>query len=593
MAAPTRIISLNLGSQTIGVGEFRTLPHGGLVLRDYRLRDVLTDAAAEGMRYTQVALVLREMLQDLKIESGRVNYAVPGQSVFARFVKLPAVEEEKIERLIEFEAQQNVPFPINEVVWDYQLVGGGTDEQIQVVLVAIKSDLLEEMNAAVEGSGLRTEIVGVAPMALYNAFRYNYSDLKDCSILVDIGARTTNLLFIEPGKIFSRSVPIGGSSITAAIAREFDEPLSAAEMRKRRDGFVSLGGAYAEASDPEIARVSKIVRSTMTRLHAELMRSISHYRAQQQGTAPQRVFLCGASASTPYMREFFQEKLQLTVDFFNPLRNVSVDESARVQEVSQSAHLLGELVGLALRATTTCPMELNLRPAAVVRRQELERRRPYFVVAAACVVLALLGWGIYYTRASMVTQRATQRLQEKIDVMHVAEGQLDKLKKQVASLDSFATPLVDSVNDRSFWLELLEDLNTRLPKEDIWITELIPLSGGKPVGVDDKHLAEVSATPPPGPVARGAAAKNAGPVIDTILIHGLYLFNPRQQEVVFDFFRNLAGISADGGKATPSPFFALDPNNQSRYIKPTTPNNTDWAFPYELRLDLKKPLKLP
>ena len=100
-----------------------------------------------------------------------MNYAVPGQSVFARFVKLPAVEEEKVERLIEFEAQQNVPFPINEVVWDYQLVGGGADEQIQVVLVAIKSDLLEEMNAAVEGSGLRTEIVGVAPMALYNAFR--------------------------------------------------------------------------------------------------------------------------------------------------------------------------------------------------------------------------------------------------------------------------------------------------------------------------------------------------------------------------------------------------------------------------------------
>ena len=598
MAAPTRIISLNLGSQTIGVGEFRTLSQGGLVLRDYRLRDVLTEAAAEGLRYNQVAAVLREMLQDLKIESGPVNYAVPGQSVFARFVKLPAVEEEKIDRLIRIRsARQNVPFPINEVVWDYQLVGGGADEQIQVVLVAIKSDLLEEMNAAVEGSGLRTETVDVAPMALYNAFRYNYSELNDCSLLVDIGARTTNLLFIEPGKIFSRSVPIGGSSITAAIAREFDEPLAVAEMRKRRDGFVSLGGAYAEASDPEIARVSKIVRSTMTRLHAELMRSISHYRAQQQGTAPQRVFLCGASSSTPYMREFFQEKLQLTVDFFNPLRNVSVDESARAQEVSQSAHLLGELVGLALRATTTCPMELNLRPAAVVRRQELERRRPYFVVAAACVILALLGWGIYYTRAAMVTRRATQRLQEKIDVMHVAEDQLDKLKKQVVSLDSFAAPLVDTVNDRSFWLELLEDLNARLPKENIWVTELIPLSAGKPVGVDDKRVAEVTQsqtqTPTPAPAARGAAAKNAGPVIDAILIRGLYLFNPRQQEVVFDFFRNLAGISTDGGKATPSPFYAIDPNNQSRYIKPTTPNNTDWAFPYELRLDLKKPLKLP
>ena len=586
MAVATRIISLNLGSQTVGLAEFHTLPHGGLVLHDYRLRDVLTDAAAEGMRYAHVASVLPEMLEEMQITFGEVNYAVPGQSVFARFVKLPAVEEEKIERIIAFEAQQNVPFPINEVVWDYQLVGGGADEQIQVVLVAIKSDLLDEMNAAVEGAGLRASIVDVAPMSLYNAFRYNYGDLKDCSLLVDIGARTTNLLFIEPSKVFSRSVPIGGSSITSAIAREFEEPFAAAEQRKKRDGFVSLGGAYAEASDPNVARVSKIVRGTMTRLHAELMRSISHYRAQQQGAAPERVYLCGASASTPYMREFFQEKLQVPIEFFNPLRNVSVSPSAPVREISQSAHLLGELVGLALRTTTACPMELNLRPAAVVRRQELEKRRPYFVVAAACFILALFAWGMYYTRAAHVTRRATDRLQEKIDVMRAAETQLDKLKKQVASLDSLATPLIDAVNDRGFWLEVLEDLNTRLPKEDIWITELIPTSGGKPVGVDEKRIAEFGAgtTAVPAAVpARPNAARPGGPVIDGVFVRGLYLYNPKQQEVVVDYFRNLVGSS----------YFAIDPNNQARVIKPTTPNNTDWAFPYELRLDLKKPLKLP
>ena len=584
MAATNRIISLTLGSQSVGVGEFHTLPHGGLVLQDYRLRDVLTDAAAEGMRYAQVGVALREMLDDMQIKFGHVNYAVPGQSVFARFVKLPAVEEEKIERIIAFEAQQNVPFPIDEVVWDYQLVGGGAEEQIQVVLVAIKSDLLDEMNGAVEGTGLRTSVVDVAPMSLYNAFRYNYSDLKDCSLLVDIGARTTNLLFIEPAKVFSRSVPIGGGSITSAIAREFDEPFAAAELRKKRDGFVSLGGAYAEASDPDVARVSKIVRSTMTRLHAELMRSISHYRAQQQGAAPERVYLCGASSSTPYMREFFQEKLQVPIEFFNPLRNVSVAESGRVREISQAAHLLGELVGLALRATTTCPMELNLRPAAVVRRQELEKRRPYFMVAAACFILALLGWGIYYTRAAHVTQRATERLQEKIDVMRVAESQLDKLKKQVASVDSLATPLIEAANDRSFWLEILEDLNTRLPKEDIWITELLPTSGGKPVGVDEKRIAELApATPAAAGAGRPNAARPGGPVIDGIFVRGLYLFNARQQELVVDYFKSLIS----------SPHFAIDPNNQARVIKPTTPNNTDWAFPYELHLDLKKPIKLP
>jgi type IV pilus assembly protein PilM len=152
----------------------------------------------------------------------------------------------------------------------------------KVVIVAVKAEYLEGVNAAVEESGLRTNKIGLATTGLYNAFRYNYSNIPGCSLLVDIGARTTNVIFIEPGKVFSRSVPIGGSSITAAIAREFGEPFAEAELRKRRDGFVSLGGAYAEPADADVARVSKIVRATMTRLRAKLMRSISYYRAHSR-----------------------------------------------------------------------------------------------------------------------------------------------------------------------------------------------------------------------------------------------------------------------------------------------------------------------
>ena len=582
MTKATRIISLNLGSQTIGLAEFQAQPQGGLVLQNYRLREVLIDPASEDIRHPQISAALREMMAELQIRHEAVNYAVSAQSVFARFVKLPAVEEEKIERIIAFEAQQNVPFPIDEVVWDYQLIAGGGDEQVQVVLVAIKTDLLDEINGAVEETGLRTAIVDVATMALYNAFRYNYADLSGCSLLVDIGARTTNLLFIEPPKIFSRNIPVGGSSITAAIAKEFDESFAAAEFRKKRDGFVSPGGAYAEPTDPEVAHVSKLMRSTMTRLHTEVMRSISHYRAQQQGNAPERLFLCGGSASTPYMREFFSEKLQIPIEFFNPLRNVAVAHSAPVKELTRSAHLLGELVGLALRSVSACPMELNLRPATVLRRQALEKRRPFFMMAAAAVVLALLGWGFYYTRAAQVARFGVEKIGKINAPMQAAEAKIEKLRKQAASLDTVGAPLVAAINDRFFWVEILEDLNARLPKADIWITELIPISGGKPIGVDEKRAAEIA--PTPAVVARSTTKAQAGSAaIDGLLLRGLYLFNPKQQEVVVDYFRNLVR----------SPFFNIDPKNQARVIKSTIPNDTEWAFPYELRLDLKKPVKLP
>jgi type IV pilus assembly protein PilM len=590
MAIAPRLITLNLGSQTLGLAEFRVQPHGGLVLTNYRLRETPLDSATGQRRDAHVALdetaaALREMTQEMQIGRRPVNYALPAQSVFARFVKLPPLVQEKVDKIIAFEAQQNVPFPINEVVWDYQVVGGGLNEQIQVILVAIKVDLLDEINAAVEKIGLHTSIVDVAPMALYNAFRYSYPDISGCSLLVDIGARTTNVLFIETGRVFSRSLPIGGSTVTTAIAREFNESFAAAEARKKRDGFVGLGGAYAEPSDHDIARVSKLARSTMTRLHAELVRSISHYRAQQQGSRPDRIYLCGGGAGMPYMREFFHEKFQLPIEFFNPLRNVTVSESASASEVAHSAHLLGELVGLALRSVTICPMDLNLCPANVVRRQELEKRRPFFIVAAACIVLPLLGWAVYYTRAAQVTSETAQAIQQRNSSMRGAELQLDKLKKQVASLDSIATPLITAVNDRDFWLQILEDLNARLPEGDIWITEFGATSGGKLLGVSENRAGETVSAP--SPPASGSGLKTvpaSQKSIDGILVRGLYLYNPKQQEIVVDFLRSLAS----------SQLFVVDPKTPERVIKSNSvPNETEWAFPYELQLPLRKPVKLP
>src|SRR5256886_1280178 len=423
MAISPRLISLNFGSQTVGLAEFRVQAHGGLVLLDYRLREAPLDPATGQRREAHTALhetavALREMMGELHIKHGSVNCALPAQSVFARFVKLPSLEHEKLEKVKSFEA---------------------------------------------------------------------------------------------------------------------------AETRKKRDGFVSLGGAYADPSDHDIARVSKLARSTMTRLHAELMRSISHYRAQQGGSRPDCIFLCGGAAGMPYMREFFHEKFKLPIEFFNPLRNVAVSEAASASGVAHSAHLLGELVGLALRSVTTCPMELSLLPASVVRRQELERRRPFFIAAAACVVLAMLGWSFYYSRAAQVAHETAEVIQQKNASMRGAEAQLNKLKKQITSLDTVATPLIDAVSDRDFCAQILDDLNARLPEADIWITELGATSGGKLLGAGERRAGETAPVSPLPP--SGAAGKPVAPgakPIGGILVRGLYLYNPKQQEIALGYFRQHA-----------------------------------------------------
>jgi Tfp pilus assembly protein PilN len=200
----------------------------------------------------------------------------------------------------------------------------------------------------------------------------------------------------------------------------------------------------------------------------------------------------------------------------------------------------------------------------------LEEKRPFFIAAAACLLLGLFGWTAYYAHAARVIRRTTERLESKVAAMQQTERQLNSVRQQTAILDNMAAPLIAAINDRSFWPLLLEDLNARLPKEDIWITELVPTSAGKPLSAPDSRTLLAGATAAP-------------PAIDGVLVRGLYLSNPKQQEVAVDYFRNLVS----------SPWFAIDPKNQAKYLKPTTPTNTEWAFPYELHLDLKKPLPLP
>src|SRR5262249_53767289 len=169
-------------------------------------------------------------------------------------------------------------------------------------------------------------------------------------------------------------------------------------------------------------------------------------------------------------------------------------------------------------------MELSLLPASVVRRQELKRRRPFLIAAAACVVLAMLGWAGYYTGAARVTREAAEVIQQKNASMRGAETQLDKLKKQITSLDGIGAPLVTAINDRDFWPQILDDLNARLPEADIWITELGATSGGKLLGAGDKRTGQSTPASLPQASTSGMKTVAAGAQsIDGILVRGLYL----------------------------------------------------------------------
>src|SRR6202034_781177 len=128
--------------------------------------------------------------------------------------------------------------PLAEVVWDYQILGSAPTGELEVLLVAIKTDIVEGLFRVAESSGLRLQLADVSPAALCNAFRYNYGDLEDCTMLLDIGAKTSNLLFFEKGKVFSRSINLGANAITQDFANEAKLKFEEAEKIKIAAGFV-------------------------------------------------------------------------------------------------------------------------------------------------------------------------------------------------------------------------------------------------------------------------------------------------------------------------------------------------------------------
>jgi type IV pilus assembly protein PilM len=474
MADSQSIITLNIGSQTVSMGLFSRSKEGGLILKKYETTSILADPSAEMTRLPQVKLAVAELSSRLGISKVSLDYAISGQSVFTRFVKLPMLGDDDLEQLVAFEAQQHVPFPINEVVWDWQLLESAGAEK-EVVLVAIKGDALDELNNCVRESGLGTNSVDTSPMALANAFRYNYGNVEETCLLIDIGARTSNLIYIEGKRIFTRSIAIGGAAITSAISKEYNVNYSEAESQKLTNGMVALDTRHTSRMDELTGALASCIRTALNRMPAEIARTTNFFRSQHGGSAPQKVFIAGGGANLMNIGEFFQEKLRLPVEFFNPLKRVSVGQEVDVDKVSNQAHQLGELVGLALRSVDAAPISIDLVPEVVQAERDEKRRRPFLIGAAA---LTLGAFGLLYTSNSMKASDAQAKVAEvkqRNSVLSRSAKPIDKQVKRAEGVQVFSDQFVAAHQGQRYWLEMVDDLKQRFGDTHVWITDFTPV----------------------------------------------------------------------------------------------------------------------
>lgn len=451
-------LCIDFGATTVKVAEFEPNETGSLRLKNYTLKSMGQAGFAEGDREAVVLQTLKEVLAEGvrgPFEADVINVCAPGFQVFSKFVKLPATDPGKVSQIIQYEAQQNVPFPLEEVVWDYQILGSTPTGELEVLLVAIKNEVVESLFRIGEQAGLEMHLVDVSSAALCNAYRFNYGDAEGCVMLLDIGARSSNLLFFEAGRVYSRSINIGANSITQDFANEVKMKWEEAEKMKIEEGFVSLGGAYEEPSNPHQALISKIARQVMTRLHIQMNQTIQFYRGQQGGSAPTKLYLAGGASLLPYTAQFFAEKLNVPVDYFNPFRNIQIDPEINLEEMAKVAHQFGEVVGLGIRNLAQCPVELNLMPASHLKQQQFNAKRLYFIGSVLCVLITLLAFGWFFGWMANRKQTELAEIQKSIEPLEKNSLVLQQANQELGAAKNLSQQYIDLISARPRWAELL------------------------------------------------------------------------------------------------------------------------------------------
>ncbi len=485
------VLAIDIGGASLKMAEFSFPPSGGMMLENfafYNMDDRETDpVAAFAEAYTR-------LMSENKFSAKDVCLSVSGQSSFCRLAKLPQLGSNKsaVSRIIGFEAQQIVPYPMDEVIWGYQLIShtekkevvepaaeeGGEptvkveeNEVFEALFMAVKNDQISAYTDIIVDSGKRIASVDIAPVAMFNAAVSTQCSDGECTLLLNIGGRSTSLVISDGSRIFVRNIPIAGDTITQQVSKEMGIGFREAEELKIRHGFVALGGAYDEPESELAAAISKISRNVMTRLHGEVTRSVNVWRSQHGGNRPVRVLLAGGGSTMYYTKEFFQEKLRCNVDFLNVFPAVTLSGSIDREKLLDVASSFPELIGACLHCLGTCPVDISLIPKSIQFQDDFRRKAPYFYISAALVLICLGFFFVAERSRSAQSQSMVDGARDKVEATVRMQSRIKKLMGDNAAVKSSYKELASIVDQRFIWADMIMELQSMLPAH-MWIASL-------------------------------------------------------------------------------------------------------------------------
>lgn len=465
---PKRIVGIDIGETSVKVVELESL-QGRIMLMSCDVVELNPSAVDGDDRDLAIIQVLRKICEEKKLKAKNSILCVSGQSVFIRTVKLPLVGKSKLNRIVQYEAQQQVPFPIEEIAWDYQIIENAEDGGVKVRLVAIKSDLIDQIIRPAIATNLVPEVIDVGVLATFNCLDFIGQDMQACHAVFEVGAKTTSISVIFNGELWSRSVPIAGHALTREIKRAMGCTTAEAENLKLEHGYIADA---AKAKEMGLEKYQKAVAMTLNRMVAEVTRSFGFFRTQISNEDITKIYLIGGGSQLKNFDKLLEERFKIDVEHLNILENMDVSpEFNQKFDTSSVGHLLGGAVGLALRKLRKNPIEINLLPPRMLKQQRMAKNMIFYFAAGAIAVFALLF--MFFSVSSTGTQLRSRTCEVKSEINRV-KIYLDKINKEKTAfkaIDDKFKVLKRIDAKREFWLKLVEQLHASVP-ENIWIESI-------------------------------------------------------------------------------------------------------------------------
>jgi len=367
-AAAIKAIRLQRDGDQVSVTDFAVVPHKKVLATPDVDQDDLT------------RLSLGQFISQKSLDGEMLVISVPGHAAFARFAKLPPVDPKKVPDIVKFEAVQQIPFPIDQVEWDYQTFASEDSPEVEVGIFAITRDRVQQRLGLYAELGVAPEALTLSPVAVYNAMAYDH-DLKDrpgTVVYLDIGTYATDVIVAEGGRCWIRTFPLGGTHFTEAIASTFKLSYSKAEKLKHE----AAASKYAK-------QIMQAMRPVFSDLLQDLQRSIGYYQTLHRDAELTTMVGIGSTFKIPGLRKFLGQQLQMQVVRLDEYKKISVT-GREAATFAQNSVGLATAYGLALQGVGLGRITANLVPVETVRAQLWRAKTKWFAAAAAVAVVGSL-----------------------------------------------------------------------------------------------------------------------------------------------------------------------------------------------------------